>query len=186
MSAEDFKWLTEFMEQQKRKDSLEVVKLYKHHFPQGARNGAVFAFVGPGTGAEVLAMIAFCQSQGVSKFEIVQVDRPRSINSLILGPQLPFETLIADYIAETKKVMDFFYKHSVNTVIVRNTQTTLHHISVLTTLAQYAKDVGGRGLITVRSEDYSPVLERNLVNLGMSAQEITPELSVTEQYIYTL
>ena len=82
--------------------------------------------------------------------------------------------------------MDFFYKHSVNTVIVRNTQTTLHHISVLTTLAQYAKDVGGRGLITVRSEDYSPVLERNLVNLGMSAQEITPELSVTEQYIYTL
>lgn len=162
-----------------------IIKLYERFFSHAIRDGAIFAFIGPGLGSEVYAMILACQQQYVDDFKIVLVDRPNSISNAIVG-LLPFKTLHADYIREKEKVFSFLGENKVNTVIIRNTQTIKNRIPILTSFAEYAQNIRGHCLISVREEDYTSFLDNSLSSLGMQRFQRPTDIHVTEDYIYTL
>lgn len=185
MSSEALKQLVNLLKERRMREIPEIVKLYDKFFTQAINDGSRFAFIGPGTGSEVYAMLFACQKNNVTDYEIVMVDHPESKTAALVGLP-PFPLLTADYLREKDGIFSFLREHHVNTIIIRNTQTTSEHIPLLKSFIDYAKEVDGHGLITVRDSDLSPDLDRNLRNLGMIRYDIPKDIAVTERIAYVM
>lgn len=161
----------------------EIIKLYELFFSSAIQKSSKFAFIGPGTGDEVFAMVGLCQKNGISDPEICIVDLPDAPHIRLMG-LLPFDTLKADYLVDGDRIFSFLRDKGVNTIIMRNTPTAENHIPIIISFMKYAIDVGGHGLITIMKEDHKPDLEKSLLELGMQKYDKPADISVTERYIY--